>query len=167
MSLPLRGCREWCCIVLAHGAHMCTLYIAIWYSYGIHDIPSTLMVWAWTGVAISIHWHPLAYEFYDALYLILGDFVVPIPSCSHFLPWISRYCLDPKYNAVLDPAIAFEIQPPGGRKRWSVPWGSPKHAEKHGIVDAKMTIFGWLPGRNWSKLYEIVGTPEEKMVKYV
>ena len=23
-----------------------------------------------------------------------------------------RYCLDPKYNAVLDPAIAFEIQPP-------------------------------------------------------
>lgn len=24
----------------------------------------------------------------------------------------------------------------------SVPWGSLKHAEKHGIVDAKMTIFG-------------------------
>ncbi len=29
---------------------------------------------------------------------------------GHMVLWILRYCLDPKYNAVLDPAIAFEIQ---------------------------------------------------------
>lgn len=102
--------------------------------------------------------------FYDALYLILGDVVVPSPSCSHFLPWISRYCLDPKYNAVLDPAIAFEIQPPGGQKAVECTMGEPEACGKAWDCRCKHDDFWMTSG---SKLYEIVGTPEEKMVKYV
>ena len=66
---------------------------------------------------------------------VYNDFVVP--SSSQFPP---RYCLDPKYNAVLDPAIAFEIQWPGGAVGF--PWGKPsKRGENHGKIQWLVAVF--------------------------